>query len=429
MDIEHTLTTPKIIWIPLTICLALASISTKFAGAAWAWLLIAGLVSLWITRISARDTLPNSLTHDLARTWLMFTALAFLLKAIPMLYWHDPWAERHAELRLLLGAVGLYGITRLYGLSHQALRYLAIAGIVYCAAGLVLMLLITRDKAPTNVIPWAAGVSFVSCWLLSLFFINPQTCNRWFLLTGCLMGLLAVLLSQTRGAYGLVLILPAMAVFLWLKINKKPLHLNAKNIFIYVSSTIFFAMFFWSIKNTALIEQPMAAINNAVKQFHGSQASLPDNYNTSIGARLYLWSKSVNAIIDSPWIGYGHDGRVNLLLQWEDETKLAAPKRLGHVHNEYLHSLLDHGIFGLLSFLTYFSGLIVLILKLKYHQYHIQAIAIFGILFMHMSTALSNVNFAHNYYPTVLSLVVCIILWSSSTSDTTKAPKAPLFEK
>jgi O-antigen ligase len=128
-------------------------------------------------------------------------------------------------------------------------------------------------------------------------------------------------------------------------------------------------------------------------------------------------------------MGYGHAGRLNLLLQWENETKLAAPKRLGHVHNEYLHSLLDHGIFGLLSFSIYLLGFIILISKLKYNQNYIQASAIFGILFMHMSTALSNVNFAHNYYPTILSLVVCIILWSSSTSFTTKAPEAPLFER
>ena len=96
--IEHPLTTPKIIWIPLAICLALASTSTRFAGAAWAWFLLAGLASLWITRASEHGTPPNTQAHELARTWLIFTAVALALKTVPMLYWHDPWAERHAEL-------------------------------------------------------------------------------------------------------------------------------------------------------------------------------------------------------------------------------------------------------------------------------------------------------------------------------------------
>lgn len=427
MDIEHTLTTPKIIWIPLTICLALASISSKFAGAAWAWLLIAGLVSLWITRISARDTLPDPLTHDLARTWLMFTALAFLLKAIPMLYWHDPWAERHAELRLLLGAVGLYGITRLYGLSHQALRYLAIAGIVYCAAGLSIILFFGHSKTPTNIIPWAASVSLISCWLLSLVFIDTESPKswRWFVLAGSTIGLLTVLVTEKRGAYGLAIVLPCMGLLLWRQQTvSQPTSLKIqKHWKIYVTCVLLGIVGLWSIKNTSLIERPVYAINLAIKEFKSSQASLAKNYNSNVGARLYLWAQTAKAIPESPWVGYGHDQRKQLLKQWAIDTQLPDAPVFGHVHSDYLHTLLDHGLWGLASFLSYAVGLMVLTLKLMRHKAKAHAIGLTGILLMHLTTALSNVNLAHNYYPTILSLVICITLWSAKgSSKTTTAP-------
>jgi O-antigen ligase len=257
-------------------------------------------------------------------------------------------------------------------------------------------------------------------------FMKPDISSRrrGLLLAGCIVGLLTVLMSQTRGAYGVLIILPLMLWFLWRKKdqNKPKIRMNWILFSKYATYAVISIACLWSIKNTKLIERPISAINNAVQQFKGSQASLSKNYNTSIGARLYLWSKSSDAILMSPWIGYGHDGRMSLLIKWQNETELSEPKKLGHVHNEYLHSLLDHGVLGLASFITYLFGLAIMAFKLNKHQYHSQATALFGMLLMHTSTALSNVNFAHNYYPTMLSLMVSIVLWSVSASQTKKVP-------
>ena len=419
------MTTPKPIWIPLAICLALASVSTKFAGAAWTWLLMAGLVSLWITRSNTHAP-PDPLAHDLARTWLMFTALAFFLKAIPMLYWHDPWAERHAELRLLLGAVGLYGITRLYGLSHQALRYLALAGAIYCAAGLSIILFLGSDNTPTNIIPWAASVSLVSCWLLSIVFFEKKSPKnwRWLMLAGSTIGLLTVLATEKRGSYGLAIVLPGMALFMWRQqmANQATSLQIQKHWKVYVACVLLGIVGLWSIKNTPLIERPVNAINLAIKEFKSSQTSLADNYNSNVGARLYLWAQTVKVIPESPWLGYGHDQRKQLLQKWAADTHLPNPPVFGHVHNDYLHTLLDHGLWGLASFLSYAAGLIVLTLKFVRRKVWAHATGLSGILLMHLTTGLSNVNFGHNYYPTLLSLMICMTLWSANKpSETTRA--------
>jgi O-antigen ligase len=417
--------THKIIWIPVAIGLALGSVSTKFAGAAWAWLLLAGLVSLWQTRAFAIKSPHPSLPHELARTWVIFTACALLLKIIPLLYWGDPWSERHPELRLFLGAIALYGLTRLTAPNAQALKYLVLAAAIYCTAGLYIMLVQGRNSAPTNPIPWAAGVALVSCWLLGAGFMHrlPAKPWLWICALGSATGLLTVLTSQTRGAYGLLVVLPIMAWQLWRTPNRQSaLQRNTrKSMAILVSIAVLFFASIWFFKSTPLVQGPFQAMSIAVAELKGSQSSLTSNYNSSVGARLYLWKRSAQASLESPWIGYGHDQRKQLLQTWATDTQLAEPIVFGHVHSDYLHTLIDHGLWGLASFICYAAGLLVLSLKLLQRQLHAPAMVLLGMLMMHMSTALSNVNFAHNYYPTMLSLMVSLTLWFAA-SETTKAP-------
>ncbi len=422
MDIEHRLSTSKFIWIPLAICLSLASVSTRFAGAAWAWLLIAGLAALWITR--STTTRPAPLAHELARTWLIFTAVALALKTVPMLYWHDPWEERHAELRLLLGALGLWGLTRLSGLSQKVQEYLMLAGSIYCTAGLAIILLLGISSPPTNPIPWAAGMTLVSCWLLGVAFTLKASWARWLALASSIAGLLAVLASEKRGTYSLLIVLPCMAWFLWRQqTGRQPRPARTvKSWAIYLTCALLAVASLWSLKDTPVFQRPTAAISLGIQEVKNSQTAMASNYNTSLGSRLYVWMQSSKAVTESPWIGYGHDQRKQLLQKWANDTNLAEPWVLGHLHNEFLHSLVDHGLWGLASYLTYAAGLIVLILKLARRQSWVGSATLAGILTMHLSTALSNVNFAHNYYPTMLSLMICLTLWSTAQPQTTKAP-------
>lgn len=416
------MTTPKIIWIPLAICFALASVSTKWAGAAWAWLLLAGIGSLWMTRTTRSQ--PTTLAHDLAQTWLIFTAIALALKTVPMLYWHDPWAERHAEFRLFLGALSLYGLTRLSDLSPKVIQFLTVAGMVFCSAGLVILWRHGQFGIPTNPIPWAAVMALVSCWLLGVFFTPNASWSRWLALAGSIVGLLAVMISAKRGAYGLLFVLPCMAWLIWRQKSQMQVRptKTGKSWAILFGCVVLGVASLWSLRNTVVVQHPAGAIIIAIHELKHSQASLSDNYNTSVGARLYLWKQSAQAATESPWIGYGHDQRKALLQKWAHDTHLADPLIFGHVHNDYLHTLLDHGLWGLASFLSYAVGMMVLMVKLARHQSWPGAATLGGILVIHLTTAISNVNFAHNYYPTMLSLIIGIALWSSARPQTTKAP-------
>ena len=56
---------------------------------------------------------PSAAYVVITRIWLITSAVALLLKTVPMIYWADPQGERQAEFHLLLGALGIYGLCQL----------------------------------------------------------------------------------------------------------------------------------------------------------------------------------------------------------------------------------------------------------------------------------------------------------------------------
>jgi hypothetical protein len=48
-----------------------------------------------------------------------------------------------------------------------------------------------------------------------------------------------------------------------------------------------------------------------------------------------------------------------------------------------------------------------------------------ALLLMHLSAALSNMNFAHNYYPTLLSISVGLLLMSAQPAPSPRPSIAP----
>jgi hypothetical protein len=111
-------------------------------------------------------------------------------------------------------------------------------------------------------------------------------------------------------------------------------------------------------------------------------------------------------------MGVGGDALRASIQRWGVEGGSSTVKRLGHLHNNYIHDLYGQGLFGLGSFLSYMIGLIYVAVRLIKYQ-PAAALGISGIFFMHSSSSLTNVNFAHNYYPTTLSIAVacCFLLF------------------
>jgi glucose dehydrogenase len=95
------------------------------------------------------------------------------------------------------------------------------------------------------------------------------------------------------------------------------------------------------------------------------------------------------------------------------------------LHNEFLNQLVDHGLWGLASQLAYIVGLLLMVRQLLQAQQKTAAMAIGCVCFMHLSSSMSNVNFAHNYYTATLSLMVMLGLWLAHPAQTKNGPEGP----
>ena len=188
------------------VALSLSSISTKAAGLTWLLMVLAGVFA-WACRKRAQQPDPPS-GPVWARWWLLACAAAFVLMAIPTAYWGGPWPERHPQWRLLISAVGTWLLMR-YGRTLSAAPHGLATGTAVCLL-LALALVLTRgaDFAPTNRIPWVAGLSLLSCTLLALSYQltgAPMGLRRFWWLAS-MLSLGTVVLSGVRGSWCLLLV-------------------------------------------------------------------------------------------------------------------------------------------------------------------------------------------------------------------------------
>jgi O-antigen ligase len=127
---------------------------------------------------------------------------------------------------------------------------------------------------------------------------------------------------------------------------------------------------------------------------------------------MVLWKAGLEAFQNHWFIGLGFAGGKDLIKQIGTKSQSDTVNSLGHFHNDYIHTAVEFGIFGLLSYLVYSLGIAWCAWRLYGAGRAAAATGLLAILFMHMSTALSNMNFAHNYYPTVLSVAITLLLLS-----------------
>ena len=394
--------------------LALSSLSSYAMGLA---LLLLVLVGLWESVHALRS--GQGLNAPVwVRIWLGVSLAVLLCKTVPMIYWSDPWAERHGELRLFLGALGIYAVVASDLLKQpRLLSPIAYALSLSSLIGLLWVSVFGRDAVATHPIPWAGAMAMVSAWLLALGLkseFTPLARRIW--LIGGLCAMLAVLSSRSRGVFGIVVWWALISSHhLWRhymrSMGTPPFQsagLNSRSPI--VGAAVLIATC-WALSYTPVLQRPTEAVYEAIEQFEISKASPAAGANSSVGSRIFMWQKSILAIQASPWIGYGHIGRKQLLSQWADEAHSTEIHQLGHVHNEYLNQLIDHGLWGLASQLCLLFGLMWICWRLFKAQEITAALALSGVTFVHLTASFSNVNFAHNYYTASLSMLISLCLW------------------
>jgi len=382
--------------------IALSPANTKIAGAAWLLICLAGVVAFF----KAPNT-AGSDRHDAAsKAWVVACAVSAVLATAVWLYWPDRPDSLHAEFRLLLAAMATHQLIRRLPCPETWRAFTLPAIALACMAALG-MVVTTPDRLflPSNAIPWAVSLAFLLCILLPPLLRGEFSAvqRRWYFLSLATGGI-AILLSQSRAAYGVLLWAVWLFATNWRKTHSR-IHLRNVAV-VTLMAAMLLGLSAWLSSDPLRLR---LAWNEVVT------AEQDGNYKTSMGARIYVWSLAWKSIQESPWIGVGGRERLRRLkeagLELPDpqRAQLAVVRKLGHVHNQYLHSAMDGGLVGLASALAVLAGLGAAAFRLRQTD-PVASRQMQGVLFMHATAGLTNVNMAHNYYAIMLSLSVALIL-------------------
>jgi len=382
--------------------LALSSVSGHALGAAWALFVLLGL---WPLVTACKTSFQTLKQMPVPMLWLGVTLLAFAAKAFMTIYWHDSWQERHGEIRLLLGALATCGACAHWHVRPQekSIVYVRLSHALSLSALLGLGWVIWRGRhgLPTHPIPWAGVMALTSCWLLAVGLDGHfKPAHRKWWLGGGFAALLAVLASQSRGAYAIAAWWLGVLIWkVWQQRHARPTWPQVSKYALAMLAALAL------LSQTPVLERTRQSLVNAASEVSHSLQAPADGANTSVGARMYMWQRSLAAVAQSPWLGHGGQGTVVLMQQWAQDAHSTEIASLVHVHNEYLQQWLEHGLPGLASQMAYVMGLLTLVVCLHRSGQTTASLALGGMWVMFSTGSLSNVNFIHNYYTTGLSLM------------------------
>ena len=388
--------------------------------AALGWLSL-GLLALALTDGAGQRGAPGLMSAAMA--WLTGCLIAASLWATQSILWHEPCCrvsgDLDAILRLLLAAASVYVIVRARALLpfKETLTQLLYAIALACVVAFGLAAVRGRDL-PSNPIPWAVATSFWVCLLLphALDALGPRA-HRWVCGTGAALGLGAVVLSQSRGAFGVFLW--ALWLALWTHRRHRTTTTHPRH---RVAATAVLLSGLLVVTALNLPGDPLR-LNTAVQEV--KTALQVKDYNTSLGARVANFRIGWTGFVESPWIGLGATERIHRIrsagneLPADQRAAFAHVRQLGHVHNQYLNNAIDGGLVGLSGLLALQVGLWLAAARLG-RVNRTAGLQLWGVGWMHALAGLSNVNLAHNYYVLMLALsvgLVFVMAWAAPSPE------------
>lgn len=385
---------------------ALASLNTKIAGLAWLMLLIWAAQTWW-----QRDPgLPNNSPPILQRSALVWLWGLLVYAGVQLAVawgWHGACctytSEVNSYLRLLLAAAATVILVRYVRPWTDMRHHINLAIVTALATGSGLVALVAREQLPSYPIPWAGAMVFLVCVLIPhAWDASCSSGRRWVYATGSILGIVGVLLSQSRGTF-FVLVFPLVLLAL------HALHAH-RRAFMWAGAT--FAVSLVLLTSWALAPSDPLRLRLAMAETQ--QALQSRDFNSSLGARVYLVQLAWHHVNEAPCTGVGAAERLSLLknaglgLPHEESEGLSHVRTLGHVHNQYLHHAMDNGLLGLIGFLALLTCMVWICFRLRWVS-AVAALQMGFITLAHSVASLSNVNLAHNYYALMWSLCTALV--------------------
>ena len=415
-------------WWVFFLLVAMAPGSTKIAGSIWFLMVGAGIWSFFFVSKASRLTEVEAELLSLSRVWLGFCAAAMAFKAVGMTYWGDPWWTRHFDFRLLLAAAALPILLARFKVSDRQKTQLI--GALVFASGVALFVAYRHAyhdiDTPSNRINWSGGLVMLTCVMLPLLRSRwlPDW-QRWAVGLGVVAYMVSVLLIGARGAYlAMSWLLIAGPVWfiggLWRDggISKAVRNTSLALLAVLVAVPLFLPK---------VLEVPIERVSQGVSELRAMvmhEEVDPSAIDTSVGTRLYMWQRSKDMIAQSPWIGFGREQRMAFIQTWGAEVDAHIVLGQTHLHSEYVNGMIDHGVFGLLSTLSYMTGAVVLAWRLR-RSFGLAAFSVGGIAYTHIVMSFTDTNSQTNNYSVMFTVSLLLVFLISDKHRGRKRESAP----
>jgi len=218
---------------------------------------------------------------------------------------------------------------------------------------------------------------------------------------GFFAGVAASIWSQTRGGW-----VALVFIFIWILVNA------TKNWSVFKRGMTV-AVFCLFILVPTL--QPNGVVQSRIAEATSEFTAYLETgkQDSSVGARLAMWTLAWSEISKAPFVGQGDNGWIELRDSAVKDGRLSTfSSAFKHLHNEYLNAFFKRGLIGLVLYLALF--LVPLLLFFRPHLHHrsveVHSLAMAGMVIpmMYMDFGLTQTFLSHNSGRIVLcSLWMC----------------------
>lgn len=236
-----------------------------------------------------------------------------------------------------------------------------------------------------------------------LFLPDLKKWERTLLIAGTISGLVASVLSGTRGAWIAAPVLSAL--ILWSKRE------TLGTLKLVATGSLVLSIFIgvYAIPQTGVKPRIDQASSNILDFSRGSDK------NTSVGQRLEYWRQSLN-MIEQNWLvgigpgNFGQQLRKKIIAGEAPDYLYSEPD--AHPHNEYLYALTERGVIGLLTELLLFGiPLFIFTRKFRTERSYTSAAALSGIVVI-IGMAIFGISDVTTAWPlTVIFYILSIALF------------------
>lgn len=366
-------------------------------------LLVLAIIGIFLS--ISRKTMPFNVKA--LRLFSGLTLGYFGIVLLSIIFSDDPLGSIHFISReqhfLLAPFVALAVLNARWSLNHLLLGIKIGLMVMGCIALYKYLNGVERNFGGVNAVLFG-DLAVMMLFLSIVRIFEESNGQRLFTVLALLMGLVAILLSGTRGAWLSFIILTPL--YLWLVCWRYMVG-NYKAGLLALVAVIVIGVA--AVSSNIMQER----ISTAVKEI--KLWSTDENINSSVGIRLEMWSAALQAAKEMPWSGYGYRNVTVVVAEYAGEEAQVQIRGFKHLHNEYLTSLLGTGVLGLLSVLLLLFVPLLMFLKSRKKEDMFPFAAMGAMLSVgYASFGLTNLSFGesfmNSFYVVFLALLLTMVM-------------------